>query len=149
MVHLLGMAVSYYNRVSNKWHVKALTFKALMQSVNHLTLCLFKWAFFQEHLEGACALTFHQKFFLSLFYLVENLSYNGNVEGQKWPILSNNEAFLTIMFSILCSKFWAWLLAISSFPHCPLRCVLLSKYSIKFGYLFTLKTYIRLRRFHP
>lgn len=95
-----------------------------------------------------CALTFHQKFFLSLFYLVENLSRNGNVKGQKWPILSNNEAFLTLMFHILCSVLWAHCLLSCLYPHCPLQHVLLSKYSIKFGQLFTTRASTKVRKFH-
>lgn len=70
---------------------------------------------------------FSPKFFLSSFYLVENLHCNRNVKGQKWPILSNNETFLTIAFGVLGYKFWAWLLVICSVPYCRPPRILPSK----------------------
>lgn len=71
-------------------------------------------------LRSVSALTLNQKFFLAQVYLVENLRCDGNAKGQKWPICGNNEAFLIIMFSILCCKFRASLLfLLVSPPTCP------------------------------
>lgn len=70
-------------------------------------------------LRSVSALTLNQKFFLFLFYPVENLHCNGTMKGQKWPMWSTNEEFLIIMFSSLCYQFWAWVLVTSSFPMFP------------------------------
>lgn len=124
MVHLLGMAVSYYNRVSNKWHVKALTFKALMQSVNHLLSACSNEHSSKSTFKECVPWLFIKNSFCPYFIFWKNLPCNGNVKGQKWPNLSNNEAFLTIMFHILCSILWARLLAILSLPRLsPPACI--------------------------
>lgn len=36
MVYELAVGVTYYNLISNKWQVKVLGFKAVIQNVNHL-----------------------------------------------------------------------------------------------------------------
>ncbi|KAL6034714.1 hypothetical protein STEG23_001693, partial [Scotinomys teguina] len=91
MVHLLGMTVSYYNRVSNKRHVKALAFKALTQNVTHLlpacsneppSKSTIKALFFEDDQEKMILCEKHFVFCFSEAFRTFLASFSGNSESR-------------------------------------------------------------------